>query len=460
MLQALSYHDYRAVCALADKKDVKIERQYLAAIDSLFTNWTSKLGHDKICVLGFILSRTFKYGKAVAAIPFPAFLGGVSSERCGMAITSALKMSKNTLRTVLKELAEDGFLNVFFPEKQRGRIDNFTRYFEIDFKKLQNLRSGGSVVMGILRQPKPKKISENEGQPIRRSMNSRLPNLGDLSRKTHGIPKGIPTACGGQDEEEKPVPTKRILRTPRAATIKAKPQDVTPPPAQPVLTVKDILVRMQQMQDDAKARRDARSKSAKGATGYSLKKEQLQAVIDGAMSRFYPDLPRMVVTEKAFGAMKNHLKRSAPQDIPDFVEWVIRSWGELSLSHSRSARNRLKNGEANQFEAIPHAPHFPSFGFRMPFFLACYNNRKAENAMMGDREQRESEALTKARRAAAQAQQEAASLRALLRNKQPQEPRRSARVDDTPRSTEYHDSLEKDDALPAWESFEQPYKRK
>ena len=81
--------------------------------------------------------------------------------------------------------------------------------------------------------------------------------------------------------------------------------------------------------------------------------------------------------------------------------------------------------------------------------------------MMGNRDQRESEALAKARRQAAQAQQEAASLREIVRKQRvrTEEPR-PARVDDRPRHTGYHDSFEKDDALPSWESFEQPYKRK
>jgi hypothetical protein len=440
MKHALSYHDYRALCSIAEQKDENCLSEYTAAIDSLFTNWTSTLGHDKICVLGFILSRTLKYGKRVAGIPFPAFLGGVTSERCQANITSALKMSKNTLRTVLKELVDDGFLHAFFPEKRRGIIDNFTRYFEIDFKKIQRLRSVGSQIMGILRQPKAATVAK---QSV-----SRLPKLGGLSIVPHKIPKGIytvsPAAHGSdvEDEVQQPATTRRILRSPRRV---ATPTDA-PTPARE--SADDILARMDKLQADAKARRAAKAATGKAGKATAIQQHQLQAMLDEGMEKYHPTQPRMAVTAKAFGAMRNHLKRSAPADFSDFLNWTLASWGELAQSHAKTRMRRITDDNRKQYEALPSAPNYAALGFRLPFFLACYNNRKAQDALLGSKDDRKDAALEKAQRAAAQAREENASLRALMQKKQQQ-----TRAIATPRPAAYDDAIGQD-SLPSWDSLQ------
>jgi hypothetical protein len=454
MKHALSYHDYQNVCAIANETDDKYQKQYLQTIDCLFTHWTAKLGHDKICVLGFILSRTLKYGKAVAGIPFPAFLGGVVSERCATAITSALKISKNTLRNILKELIEDGFLHAFFPEKRRGIVDTFTRYFEIDFKKLQKLRTIGSEIMSMLRTPKVKKEPVDGDVKARPALAQprapRLPKLGDLSIIHHELAKANIASPSARRVPLAQPTSKRIERSRPAPT---EPEVVATPTASPTPKA-DILARMDALQASAKARRDA--KASKLGNVALMKQTQLQAVIDRSMEKYYPDLPRLVVTGKAFGAMKSHLKRSAPADIPDFINWVLRSWPELATQHARTALRKLAHGDAKSFAPMPHAPNFGAFGFRMPYFLACYNNRKAEDARMGTFAERDTAAIDKANRATVAARQEAASLRALLRKtneerRSQQERRVETRVDDKPRRAAYDLSTEQD--LPTWESF-------
>ncbi len=450
MKHALSYHDYLEVCSLAEQKDEKYFKQYLSAIDSLFTHWTNTLGHDKVCVLGFILSRTLKYGKAVAGIPFPAFLGGVTSERCETAITSALKISKNTLRNILKELIEDGFLHAFFPEKRRGIVDTFTRYFEIDVKKLQKLRNVGSEIMGILRQPKPKTIADQAS----RKVNSRLPKLGDLSIHTHVLDKSNTARVASRQDREEQLPTPAIKRILRTRPIEPTPAPTPVAEPAPRETSQQIMARMDALQSAAKQRREDKIKGAKGVKPAAIKQDQLQAVVDKAMTKYHPDLPRLVVTGKAFGAMKNHLKRSAPADIVEFVEWTLRSWRELAVSHAKSARKNLGDATRKQYDAISSAPNFAAFGYRLPFFLACYNNRMTQDSALGTQEQRDLEAIAKAQRAATAAKQENASLRALLRKQHEErrgttERRDPPRVDDTERSSGYDDSLGQDD-LQAW----------
>lgn len=412
----VSYHDYRELCVLSSKKDEKIERTYLRCVDSLFTNWTHSLGHDKICVLGFILSRTLKYGKLAAAIPFPAFLGGVCSEEQGRAITSALKMSKNTLRNVLKELVEDGFLHVFFPEKRRGVMDTFTRYFEIDFKKLLKLTTKGSSIMAILREPKAKKQASDEAETrirtprnaqnsgtyarnsARNARNSGLPNLGDLSTKGYKTPKGVYTADGGKDRLEETTSdesfTKRLTRTIRST------------PAQLREKIDATLA-------DMRARRAERAKNAAAKPARGLSQQDVQALFDRAMADYAPDQPRIAVTGKAFGAMRNHLKRSAPADFADFVNWTVRSWATIATRHARHT-NMVGKQEGRAVEAIPRAPNFSAFGYRMPYFLTAYNNAKIDNSVFGEQEERQKAAIAKEKRAAEAARQEAASLRALL----------------------------------------------
>jgi hypothetical protein len=459
MKHALSYHDYRALCSFAEQKDENICKQYSSTMDALFTYWTKTLGHDKICVLGFVLSRTLKYGKAVAAIPFPAFLGGVVSEEYQRSITSALNISKNTLRNVLKELVEDGFLHAFFPEKRRGVVDNFTRFFEIDFKKLQRLTSKGSSIMGILRTPKSAKSPvagrENSKENTPEKSVLRLPKLGGLS-SIHKIPKGIYTASpaargtGLEDEQpetniEQPVPTVRRLTRTRPAA--ATPIATQPTPA-PLSGVASLIQRVHQMQQEFRDRRAAKVRSAKGATSAALQQQQVQAMLDSAMAKYFPNSPRMAITGKAFGAMRNHLKRSAPEDLDDFINWTIRSWSELAQQHSRSARKNLGDSTKAKFEPLPFAPNFNSFGYRLPYFLACYVSRKAETAALGSRDTRQDELLERTKRALAHTRQEIVSLRAVAQKAQQEaRERRSA-------TTRIHETSYDND-IPAWDDSEE-----
>lgn len=441
----VSYHDYRELCALASQKDENISDLYPKCIDSLFTNWTSRLGHDKLCVIGFILSRTLKYGKAVAAIPFPAFLGGVCSEEQGRAITSGLKMSHNTLRRVLKELVEDGFLHVFSPEKRRGIMDTFTRYFEIDFKKLLQLTSKGSRIMAILREPKAKKVASEQGEnPLRTPRKARvsgLPNLVDLSISIAKEPKGSYTAGAARSGKD------GIESTPTTSTVKRVIRAVRPTVTQ---TVDSLRAKVEAMQQQMRERRAAKASTAAKKAPRGLSQQDVQALFDRATAQYAPDGPRMVVTGKAFGAMRNHLKRNAPADFADFVNWTVRSWGTMSYRHGKHVAKHAK-GTGEVKEAIPAAPNFNAFGYRLPYFLAAYNNAKLDTSMFGDQEERQKAAIAKAQRATQAAQQEAASLRALLEKRsktarqQPQEQRPAPAARTTRRPVD--DDLD----IPTWE---------
>lgn len=394
----VSYHDYRELCALSSQKVQNNCDTYSKCIDALFTHWTNKLGHDKICVLGFILSRTLKYGKIAAGIPFPAFLGGVCSEEQGRAITSALSMSKNTLRRVLKELVEEGFLHVFFPEKRRGVLDNFTRYFEIDFKKLLHLGSKGSQIMTILRQPKAKKVSSDEPENTlrtpRKARNSGLPNLGDLSIPYKKTSKDVSTAEDGGKDEQEPSVIKRITRSVRP-------------------TVQQLRDKLDAMQQQMREKRAAKAKAAATKPARGLTQADVQALFDRAVTHYAPNGPRVVVTGKAFGAMRNHLKRNSPADFADFVNWTVAEWTTLATRHAQHVRKQAKSGEGLQ-ESIPRAPNFNAFGYRMPYFLAAYNNAKLDTSLWGSEQERQKAAIAKANRAADAAKKEAESLRALL----------------------------------------------
>lgn len=209
---------------------------------------------------------------------------------------------------------------------------------------------------------------------------------------------------------------------------------------------------MDAMQAAAKARRDAKAKSATGVRPAALQQSQMQALVDQTMAKYYPDLPRLVVTGKAFGAMKNHLKRSAPADLVDFINWTLRSWPQLAEQHAQAARKALADPTKPKSQPMPYAPNFGALGFRTPYFIACYNNRKAEDARMGDRETRDTAAIKQAQRAAAQAQQEAASLRALLRKQQDERrnDERRSRVDDRQPRAGYDDSEQDDTTFPTW----------
>ena len=304
--------------------------------------------------------------------------------------------------------------------------------------------------MDILRTPKAKKQVENEektASTLRQPRVSRLPKLGDLNSINE---LGKPNTVASR--RAPPSPTgdfaiKRILRT-----APAKAPAATSVPKE---TSAEIMARITALQTASKQRREEKASSATGVKPSALRQEQVQAVVDRSMTKYYPDLPRLVVTGKAFGAMKNHLKRSAPVDFIDFINWVLRSWSELSQSHARSLRRKEGQGVQTDFSTIPRAPNFAAFGFRLPYFLACYNNRKAEDARMGDKDTRADEALQKAQRAAEQAREETRSARILLRKEQERrkeiERRQLPRVDDSERRAAYDDSRKEINDLPEWE---------
>jgi hypothetical protein len=186
------------------------------------------------------------------------------------------------------------------------------------------------------------------------------------------------------------------------------------------------------MQQEFRDRRAAKVRSAKGATSAALQQQQVQAMLDSAMAKYFPNSPRMAITGKAFGAMRNHLKRSAPEDLDDFINWTIRSWSELAQQHSRSARKNLGDSTKAKFEPLPFAPNFNSFGYRLPYFLACYVSRKAETAALGSRDTRQE--IVSLRAVAQKAQQEARE-------------RRSA-------TTRIHETSYDND-IPAWDDSEE-----
>jgi hypothetical protein len=453
MKHAVSYHDYLRVGALARQNSENYRSNYFRAIDNLITNWTKTLGHDKVCVLNFILSRTLKYGKAVAAIPFRAFLEGVSSEKYERSITSGLCMSKNTLRKVLDELQDDGFLHVFYPEVPPGKIDTYTRFFEIDFKKLlglKPLRQIGSEVMAILRIPKKAnsapatRAPEGDGPPVapppprlaqpRRMLRAeatqapaRLPDLGDLNMEHIQIPNGICTAAPagrGLDREDP-------QRTPVMAALYAK---------------------LDAISAASRARRSAAIAASKAGHPSAVTQQQLQAMLDAAMAQFYPALPRLHVTGKGYGALKNHLKRAAPADLAAFVHWTIGAWSDLAQRHAKGAMRAEAHGGKPQ-QPLPYAPDFTTFGCRLPYFLKCYASNVAEVARMGTFEQRDHAAIAKARAAAEHAKQENAALRQQLRRQREAATRQAApHPAPTPMpATPAMPALADDAPLPEWD---------
>lgn len=428
MKHALVYPEYVTVCRFAHQShrdNPDLRQEYYRTLDSIASGYAKGFTPDKISVLLFILNRTLKLGRLVADIPFPAFLGGVTSDTFRRSITSGITISKNTLRKVLKELEEEGILHTFFPAKMRGVIDHFTRYFEIDFKKIQKLTSVGSRIVNMIKTKmetlrenrlNAPKNSRNLAKTTAESASLRLPKLGGLGSKRTHVSLSVmysdeqPVAPDpierGAEPEAMPASrttVRRIVRTVRA-TEAAAPQDATHV-AQVVATVRE---KLDAIAASAQAKRATKIAEAKKITAKNVQMHQLQAIVDDVMARFYPELPRMAVTGKPFGALKNHLKRSAPADVADFLKWTLCAWPRLAQDSARKARRDSTTAEGRakpQYAALPSAPHFATLAFKLPFFLACYNNQQAINGKMGAPDTRKDDEIAKLKKAVVHAHQ-------------------------------------------------------
>ena len=100
----------------------------------------------------------------------------------------------------------------------------------------------------------------------------------------------------------------------------------------------------------------------------------LQALFDESMKEFLPSLPRMIVTQKAFGVFRKRVE-AAGVDLQRFATFAVREWRNLA-SQNRAAFMRDPS-RAKKGSPLPEAPNFTTLAYRLPYFLAAYANTEA-----------------------------------------------------------------------------------
>ena len=419
MLHEILYTEYERIGDISRPVGIDLTKETVRTYQALFTYWNKSLGSDKICILGFVINRTLRYGKYAEKIPFSAFMEGVQTEEEGM-ICAPVGVSHNTFRRILRELIVDNFLMELYPKKIPGKKDVAVRYFEINFKKIQHRRyEEEGEIMVLLRTPKVKKEA-------RLLPNLVVPKMGVQSSDNehtivcNGIAKAI--LVGESDDRRTASRVEQVL-----AKLKA----------------------------DQSANRAARTEKAKSTPTTYLKKIDVQTMIDNAMREHAPTLPRTIVTDKAFGVLKKRLIESAPASLPEFFTFVVSRWDQISAGHYKASIKRMHRGEAKDIDTrLGRAPDFATLAFRYPYFLKCYATHLVERAVLGAPEDRKDLELKQSKRALAHARAENEELKRKVYSRprvapaEPEATPTATRIKRAPRAV-----LREEDDLPDWDTF-------
>lgn len=441
MNHAITLPDYLGIDKLIygfNATSAALKQQYFKTLDSIVTHWQKKLGAHKVCIVNFILNRTLKFGKIAEKIPFPAFSGGVSSEQVGQ-ICSGLDISEMTLRKCLKELSDDGFIHVYFPEKAAGKMDRAIRFYEINFKKLQHLTHNDGEIMGILREPRDKKGVKVDDE----NSETRPLNLGDL-RTYNRLTK---------------VNQYRSAPPATAATVETSLKSISKPSDKLAAILQDMEQRQAVMKEKAAARRAKRATASTESKNPTLTIPGMQAKLDELMGKYFPQLPRLIVTGIPLGKMKKSIALSTPDDLDAFLDWTIRNWPELADQQQRAADRRIKNGEPNRGTVMPRSPQFDALAYRYNYFIKAYSTYLVERGALGDRTDRVKEENVRLRKALANKEVEVRNARRVTRETllEAKERQREAQAPKrVPRTVRQDD----DGYLPSWEEAQQQVKRK
>jgi hypothetical protein len=341
----LSYKQYCLIATLISKKSRKFEIEYHRTLDKLVVAWSKKLGPDKLNVLGFIASRSLKYGKIAEAIPFPAFLDGSANEE-GRAF-SGLDYCERTLRKIINELVNSDFVHTYFPERVKGIMDRSYRYYEINFKKIQNLTYRHGEIFTLLETsdyPQEQEITKNA--PLAKIATRRSQSLLDPNTLLNT--------------------TKVVNRITKVIHLgDASPADTSLQPESFKKKRVDQELRMQADRNDLLSYKPT-----------SIKKGDLQKIIDGAMQSYYPKPSRMQISEKSLGFFKKRTLQIDGFDLEDFMGWVIANWDYVSNAHRKAVARRGSAGLIGK-ESITYIPLLPDFNcltYRLPYFLRSYEN--------------------------------------------------------------------------------------
>lgn len=361
MLTIQPSNEFAVTLASKRRGGMEIHRHYGACMHTLISRWASQVTPHQLTILMFVLDRTFYHNKLSETIVFDQFLRGMSRTDRDEMVFSGLNMSKNTLVLQLKTLIENDFLHAYACVGRDGKTETHARLFAINCNKLFNLDIADEENPMILREPKKKRVVD----------------------------------ATDFDADSAPKTARNVLKTPRNSV--SKPPKYSPPDlgaiysihtdtkvsivggaslAEPRLKVdvNSALDNLRSTRLAARAERTANRPTRRSSASATAptSKVNMQALIDAAMSRYHPRLPRVLVTDKPLGVLKKRLL-TAEVDLDAFINWAIQFWLTTASSHERGARRRVADGTTKfAYTPIPSAPDFSTLCYRFPYFLAAF----------------------------------------------------------------------------------------
>lgn len=334
MIQNLDYPVFSEFVNASEEISLRFQGEsYNAYLRMSIMHWGKRLGAKKTALMNFIADRTLRYGRAAALVYFDQFRNGVT-RKDGYVVSSGTGLSNTTIRKYLRELCEEGFLDIY--TCQTGKVENMARLYALNVDQLQIWKAAS---MSILREPKQRAAREKFNG------NSRIDTP--------------PPELEGLKKEETYKP--QNLTADRRAVART--------------TVEEVIARATAKSATAQIKRIA--KESKKTEPGRLTMVALQALLDEKMKLYCPSLPRVVVGMEPFGVLRKRIEAYGITDVPRYIDWIVRSWSDIA---NRQRRQSLKMVVENRvsYTLLSMSPNMNDLAYKFPYFVKLYGSFCAE----------------------------------------------------------------------------------
>lgn len=290
----------------------------------------------------------------------------------------ALGVPITTLRRHLKQLTEDDFICVYFVASGLNGSNDELKLYEINFKKVVAHNKSDAKTRELLEQIDKNVVQEMvekchlpptilvpplpfwQGSPI---YNTYIDNIymysNTLAKANNPLsavsdtPRTIENFSVCKKVEE--VDILKSISIPKKVRVLSTRPD----------SVQDVIANVQTKRIAVSATRIA------DASAGDITVKSIQALLDSAMKEYHPNLPRLVVTAKAFGVLRKRIQSATVRNLVDFVNFSIREWNSIA---DRNRAAFLKNPSRAKGSPLSASPTFNEFAYRLPYFIAIYSS--------------------------------------------------------------------------------------
>lgn len=343
----------------------------------------------EIVAINFIRVRTLAWGKLAERIPLSHFTEGITTSD-GVRICAGLPLSVSTIRRTLAGLVDKGWV-IRSEVRRADGGDEAPEYslaldrFQIDNEDQVTARAGriATCVQTV-------EVSIQEYMSMSRddAQNISIRSNKDVSA-IHNYRKSA--ARNGAD----------MLKTPRKKTktplSEGHPPGClgdTPNSINYVNTVNNIntinpTAASRQPEGGAQAaidrikarnankRAQAFAKATDAESMRTMKKVDLQRVVDAIISEHYPGSPRLLLTNESFGMIRKRAIEHQVKDIKDMFRFIVGQWDSLAARYNYGIRNAQAKGQTVKAHPLPSAPDAVTLGLKFPWFMRVYSEHLA-----------------------------------------------------------------------------------